>query len=61
MSEFWKTEAMGEEVKPCICEADKLRQAEREEAEIISKSREKLGKAVDGTVPLEKGPYDVTG
>ena len=37
MSDFWKTKAMGVEVKPCVCEADKLTQAEREEAEIISK------------------------
>ena len=32
VSDFWKTEAMRVEVKPCICEADKLTQAEREEA-----------------------------
>jgi len=38
VSDFCKTEAMEVEVKPCICEADKLTQAEREEAEIISKS-----------------------
>ena len=24
MSDFWKTEAMRVEVKPCVCEADKL-------------------------------------
>ena len=44
MSDFLKTEAMGVEVKPCVCEADKLTQAEREEAEIISKSCEKVAK-----------------
>ena len=44
MSDFWKTEATGVEVKPCVCEADKLTQAEREEEEIISKSFEKVGK-----------------
>ena len=35
LSDFWKTESMGVEVKPCVCEADKLSQVEREEAEII--------------------------
>lgn len=44
VSEFWNTEAMGVEVKQRICEADQLTQAEREEAKIISKSCEKLGK-----------------
>lgn len=43
-SDFWKTEAIGIEVKPCVCEADKLTQAERAEVEIISKSCEKVGK-----------------
>ena len=43
MSDFWKTEAMGVEVKPCVCENDKLTQAEREKAEIISKLCEKIG------------------
>ena len=32
------------EVKPCVCEADKPTEAEREEGEIISKSCEKVGK-----------------
>ena len=41
-SDFWKTEAIGIEVKPCVCEADKLTQAERAEVEIISKSCEKV-------------------
>ena len=56
VSEFWKTEAMGVEVKPCICEADKLTQAEREEAEIISKSCEKLGKQWMVPYPWKKDP-----
>ena len=34
MSAFWKTEAMGVEVKPCVCDADKISQVEREESEI---------------------------
>ena len=43
LSDFWKTESMEVEVKPCVCEADKLIQVEREEAEIISKSCQKIG------------------
>ena len=35
---------MGVEVKPCVCGTDKQSEAEREEAEIISKSCEKVGK-----------------
>ena len=30
LTDFWKTEVMGVEVKPCICDADKLSQIERE-------------------------------
>ena len=56
MSDFWKTEAMGVEVEPCVCEADKLTQAEREEAEIISKSCEKEGKQWKVPYPWEKNP-----
>jgi len=56
VSDFWKTEAVEVEVKPCICEADKLTQAEREEAEIISKSCEKLGKQWMVPYPWRKDP-----
>ena len=34
---------MGVDVKPCVCEADKLSQIEREEAKIIEDSCEKVG------------------
>lgn len=54
-SDFWKTEAMGVEVKPCVCEADKPTQAEREEAEIISNSWEKVGKLLTKTDNQENG------
>ena len=47
---------MGVEVKACLCEADKLTQAEREEAEIISKSREKVGKQWMVPYPWKKDP-----
>ena len=40
---FWKTETMGVAVKPCVCEADKLTQVEREELKIIENSCQKVG------------------
>ena len=36
LSDFWKTESTGVEVKPCICEANKLSQVRG--AKVISKS-----------------------
>ena len=52
MSHFWKTEAMCVEANPCLCEGDKLTQAEREEAEM-----KKGGKALKGTeTPRRKIP-----
>ena len=38
MNEFWSTESMGVEVQPCLCEAEKLSQAERQEAKLIEES-----------------------
>ena len=43
ITDFWKTESMGIDVKPCVCEVDKLSQIEREEAKIIEDSCEKVG------------------
>lgn len=49
MSDFW-------EVKSCVCEADELTQAEREEAEIISKLCEKAGNQWKVPYPWKKNP-----
>ena len=38
LTDFWTTEAMGVAVKPCVCDTDKLTQAEREEAKLIEES-----------------------
>ena len=43
ITDFWKTESMGVDVRPCVYEADKLSQIEREEAKIIEDSCEKTG------------------
>ena len=55
LTDFWKTETMGVQVKPCVCEADKLSQVEREESEIIEKSCKKSRKPMDDSIPLGKG------
>ena len=51
---------MAVEVKPCVYDADKLTQKEREEAEIISGDISKEGQPMDGTLPLGKGSDIVT-
>lgn len=56
MSEFWSTESMGVEVKPCRCEANKLSQIEREEAEIIEASCQKSGKQWLIPYPWKRDP-----
>ena len=56
LSDFWRTESMGVEVNPCVCEADKLSQVEREEAEVISRSCQKLGQQWMIPYPWKKDP-----
>ena len=56
LSDFWKTESMGVEVNPCVCEADKLSQVEREEAEVISRSCQKIGQQWMIPYPWKKDP-----
>ena len=38
LTDFWTMEAMGVAVKPCVCDADKLTQTEREETKLIEES-----------------------
>ena len=56
LSDFRNTEVMRVEVKPCICDADKLSQIEKEEAEIISSSRKKVGDQGLVPYPWKKPP-----
>ena len=42
LTDFWTTEAMGMAVNPCVCDADKLTQTEREDAKLIEESRFKV-------------------
>ena len=55
MFEFWTTETMGVEVKPCVCEADKLSPIEREKR-LIEKSAVKVGDQWMILYPWEKDP-----
>ena len=56
LTDFSKTEVMGVEVKPCICDADMLSQIEREEAEIISSSCKKIGDQWLVPYPWKRNP-----
>ena len=56
LTEFWTTESMGVEVKPCVCEADKLSQVEREEKIMIEQSAKKVGNQWMIPYPWKKDP-----
>ena len=56
LAEFWTTESMGVEVKPCVCEADKLSQVEREEKIMIEQSAKKVGNQWMIPYPWKKDP-----
>ena len=56
LTEFWMTESMGVEVKPCVCEADKLSQVEREEKIMIEQSAKKVGNQWMIPYPWKKDP-----
>jgi hypothetical protein len=59
LSDFWKTETMGVEVKPCTCDADKLSQLEREEKRVIEESTQKIGNQWMIPYPWKKDPRDL--
>lgn len=56
MSDFWATEAMGVKVKPCVCDADKLIQTEREEVKLIEESCVKVENQWMIPYPWRKDP-----
>ena len=43
LSDFWTTESMGVQVDPCVCDATKLSQRDREEKIMIENSARKVG------------------
>ena len=56
LTDFWTTESMGVEVKPCLCEPEKLSQVENEEKLIIEKSCKKVGNQWLIPYPWKKDP-----
>ena len=56
MTEFWSTESMGVEIQPCLCEAEKLSQAEREEGKMIEESCRKSGNQWVIPYPWKRDP-----
>ena len=56
LAAFWTTEAMGVNVKPCVCIEDKLSQAERDEAKVIAESCVKVGNQWLVPYPWKKYP-----
>ena len=55
-TDFWKTETMGVEVKPCVCEAGKMSEAERREYEVIAASCQKKENQWMVPYPWRKDP-----
>ena len=55
-SDFWKTESMGVEVKPCVREADKLSQVERETRRSHQQVLSKMGQQWMIPYPWKKDP-----
>ena len=56
LMDFWRTESMGVQVSPCVCDADKLSQVEREEYEAIAKATQKIGGQWQIGYPWKKDP-----
>ena len=56
MTEFWSTESMGVAIQPCLCEAEKLSQVEREEGKMIEESCTKSGNRWVIPYPWKRNP-----
>ena len=56
LTSFWTTEAMGVNVKSCVCSADKVSQAERDEGKIIEDSCVKVGEQWMIPYPCKRDP-----
>ncbi|XP_020622981.1 uncharacterized protein LOC110060533 [Orbicella faveolata] len=56
LTDFWTTETMGVAVKPCVCDADKLSETEREEAKLIEETCIKVGSQWMIPYPWRKDP-----
>ena len=56
LTDFWRTESIGVQVRPCVCDADKLSHVEREEYEAIAKATRKVGSQWEIGYPWKKDP-----
>ncbi len=56
LTDFWTTESMGVEVKPCLCKSEKLSRVEHEEKLIIETSCKKVGNRWLIPYPWKKNP-----
>ena len=56
LSDFWTAEAMGVQVDPCVCDANKLSQKDREEKLMIEQSVRKIGNQWMIPYPWKKDP-----
>jgi hypothetical protein len=59
LSEFWTTEAMGVQVEPCVCEANKSSQEDREEKLMIKQSARKVGEQWMIPYPWKRNPTEL--
>ena len=59
LSEFWTTEAMGVQVDPCICDANKLNQVDPEEKVVIEQSARNVGDQWMIPYPWKRNPAEL--
>ena len=59
LSDFWTTEAMGVQVDPCVCDANKLNQVDREEKMMIEQSARKVGDQWMIPYPWKRNPAEL--
>ena len=58
-SDFWTTEAMGVQVDPYVCDANKLNQVDREEKMMIEQSARKVGDQWMIPYPWKRNPAEL--
>ena len=59
LSDFWTTEGMGVQVDPCVCDANKLNQLDREEKRMIEQSARKVGDQWMIPYPWKRNPAEL--
>ena len=59
LADFWTTESMGVSIKPCSCNAEKLSQIERKEAEIIENSCQRVNNQWLIPYPWKRDPSNL--